>query len=74
MNVVLVHPQHGAKIAMSDVEIEQDEKHGWTRYTAPTPVVEPEAAPVKRRYTRRMEQPVEQPNSNALASDDLEGD
>lgn len=72
MNVVLVHPQHGAKIAMSDVEIEQDEKMGWTRYTAPTPTQEV-AAPVRRKR-RTSEQPIEQPNSNMLASDESEGE
>jgi hypothetical protein len=69
MNVILTHPKHGAKIALSDVEIAHDEKLGWTRYTPATaPVVEDKP---KRRYTRK---PVEQPNSNMLASDDLEGD
>lgn len=69
MNIVLVHPQHGAKIALSDAEVEQDEKLGWTRYTPASAPVEEEKP--RRRYTRK---PVEQPNSNALASDDLEGD
>ena len=56
----MVHPMHGAKIAISDVEIKEDEKNGWTRYNADTPV---EAAPAKRKYTRKVtEQPVEQPN------------
>lgn len=75
MNIVLTHPKHGAKIAISEVEAKQDEKIGWVRYTAPTPVVEPEAAP-KRKYARRVvEQPIEQPISNALlASDESEGE
>jgi hypothetical protein len=77
MNVVLVHPVHGAKVAISEDEIKLDEKLGWTRYNPPTPQVEaaPVAeAPPKRKYTRRVtEQPIEQPNSNALASDESEG-
>ena len=70
MNVIMVHPVHGAKIAMSPVEIEQDEQNGWSRYNSDTPA-EPsvEVAP-KRKYTRRVVQ--EQPNSNALVSDESE--
>ena len=51
---------------------ENDAKNGWTRYTDATPDT---AAPVeKRKYTRRVvEQPVEQPNSEPLASDESEG-
>lgn len=81
MNVVLVHPVHGAKIAMCDAEIEQDEKEGWTRYNEPTPV---EAAPVvdkpvRNKLTRKVtpQQPVEQPNEVpsflTSASDESEG-
>jgi hypothetical protein len=67
MNIVLTHPKHGAKIAISEVEAKQDEKIGWVRYTAPTPV-----EPVVRKYTRK---PIEQPISNALlASDESEGE
>ena len=74
MNIVMVHPQHGAKVAISEIEIQQDEKNGWTRYTAPTPVVEPEAAP-KRKYARRVvEQPIEQPNEQISVSDESEGE
>ena len=68
MNVIMVHPVHGAKIAMHPVEIEQDEQNGWKRYNPDTPA-EPsvEVAP-KRKYTRRTIQ--EQPISNALVSDE----
>ena len=71
MNIVLVHPKHGAKIAISEAEIKNDEKCGWTRFTEPTPV-EPVVEEVKRKYTRK---PIEQPISNALlASDESEGE
>jgi hypothetical protein len=55
MNVTLVHPEFGAKVATNDAEIADDEKNGWTRYNPDTPV---EAAPVnvlevKRKYTRK---------------------
>ena len=65
MNVVLVHPIHGAKVAINELEIEMDEKNGWTRYNPDTPseVVE-EAAPVNtlevRRRGRRPAAPVEE--------------
>jgi hypothetical protein len=66
MNVVMTHPLHGAKIAINEIEAEQDEKNGWVRYTSNTPVeVASESvtdAP-KRKYTRKVtDQPVEQPN------------
>ena len=84
MNVVLVHPVHGAKVAIHQQEIEMDEKNGWTRYNPDTPVEKPtEAAPVqeepvKRRQTRKVtQQPVEQPNEVpdflTSASDESEG-
>ena len=65
MNVTLVHPIHGAKVATNETELEMDEKNGWTRYNADTPV---EAAPiaekpVRNKLTRKVtDQPVEQPN------------
>jgi hypothetical protein len=84
MNVVLVHPIHGAKVAINQTELEMDEKLGWTRYNPDTPVEEPtKAAPVermlvKRKYTRSVtSQPIEQPNEMpaflASASDESEG-
>jgi len=40
--IYLRHPQHGEKIASMELEAENDEQNGWTRYTidTPTPVVE----------------------------------
>jgi hypothetical protein len=81
MNVTLVHPIHGAKVAINEVEIANDEKNGWTRYNPDTPVeVASESvtdAP-KRKYTRKVtDQPVEQPNEVpsflTSASDESEG-
>lgn len=62
--ILLTHPEHGSKFALSDGEVEHDEKFGWVRYTDTTPT---EVAPVddkpKRKYTRRVtDQPSEQPN------------
>jgi hypothetical protein len=49
--IYMSHPVHGAKIASMELEAENDERNGWTRYTLDTPDVVEEAAPqeVKRR-------------------------
>jgi hypothetical protein len=80
MNVVLVHPIHGAKVAINELEIEQDEKEGWTRYNPDTPVeAAPKAdKPVRNKLSRKVtEQPIEQPNEVpsflTSASDESEG-
>lgn len=80
MNVTLVHPIHGAKVAINEVEIIEDEKNGWTRYNPETPSeVAPKAdKPVRNKLTRKVtEQPVEQPNEVpsflTSASDESEG-
>lgn len=80
MNVTLVHPEFGAKVATNDAEITDDEKNGWTRYNPDTPV---EAAPiaekpVRNKLTRKVtDKPVEQPNEVpsflTSASDESEG-
>jgi hypothetical protein len=81
MNITLVHPIHGAKVAINETEVANDEKNGWTRYNPDTPpVVASESvtdAP-KRKYTRKVtDQPVEQPNEVpsflTSASDESEG-
>jgi hypothetical protein len=40
--IYLQHPLHGEKVATMELEAENDEQNGWTRYTinTPTPVVE----------------------------------
>ena len=81
MNVVLVHPTHGAKVATNELEMEQDVKNGWTEYNPDTPVEvasEPVTEAPKRKYTRKVtEQPIEQPNEVpsflTSASDESEG-
>ena len=35
--IYLEHPQHGTKVATSDLEADFDEQNGWTRYTIDTP-------------------------------------
>ena len=67
MNVVLIHPIHGAKVAINQSEIEMDEQNGWKRYNPDTPADEPVEVAPKRKYTRRVQ---EQPTSNALVSDE----
>jgi hypothetical protein len=81
MNVTLVHPEFGAKVAIDQAEIDNDEKNGWTRYNPDTPVEvapEPVVEAPKRKYTRKVtDQPVEQPNEVpsflTSASDESEG-
>lgn len=70
MNVVLVHPIHGAKVAIDAMEIENDEIAGWTRYEPVTPVEDSAPAelaepaelavdtPVRRKYSRKTPAPV----------------
>jgi hypothetical protein len=81
MNITLVHPTHGAKVAINEVEMAEDEKNGWTQYNPATPVEvapEPVVEAPKRKYTRKVtDQPVEQPNEVpsflTSASDESEG-
>jgi len=35
--IYMVHPVHGAKVAISEHEAEYDEMHGWMRYDPATP-------------------------------------
>lgn len=51
MHIYLKHPQHGSKVAISDLEAEADVKEGWVRYTLGAP--EPEAEPVNELKRRR---------------------
>ena len=78
MNVVLIHPVHGAKVAIHEQELEEDEKNGWTRYNQSAVPVVDEVVPVKRKQTRRtkpstVEQPNELPDFLAPVSDESEG-
>ena len=63
MVIYMRHPQHGTKVAISDLEADADEKNGWTRYTLDTPI---EVAPVvnalevKRKRGRPAVEVVEQ--------------
>jgi hypothetical protein len=53
MNVTLVHPIHGAKVATMELEAEMDEKNGWTRYNPDTTSEPEEAAPVNVLEVKR---------------------
>jgi hypothetical protein len=58
MNITLVHPVHGAKVATMELEAVADEKNGWTRYNPDTPV---QVAPVNTlEIKRRRSKPVEE--------------
>ena len=58
MNIVLIHPVHGAKVATMELEAVADEKNGWVRYNPDTPV---QVAPVNTlEIKRRRPKPVEE--------------
>ncbi len=64
MVIYLTHFLHGAKVAISDIEADTDEKNGWVRYNPGTPSAVEDAAPVnalgtKRKYTRKAADPSE---------------
>ena len=42
MTIYLKHLIHGTKVASMDLEAENDEQNGWTRYTIDTPTEEVE--------------------------------
>ena len=66
--ILMTHPDHGSKFAMSETEAVHDEKFGWTRYTEDAPVE-------KRKYTRRAATTsLEQPNGDAPVSDESAGE
>jgi len=58
MNITMIHPVHGAKIATMELEAVADENNGWTRYNPDTPV---QVAPVNTlEIKRRRSKPVEE--------------
>ena len=57
MNIILIHPIHGAKVATMELEVAADEKNGWTRYNPDTPV---QAAPVNTLEIKRRRKPAEE--------------
>ena len=59
MNLTLIHPIHGAKVATMELEAEADEKNGWVRYNPDTPSELEEAAPVNALGTKRKNRKVE---------------
>lgn len=80
MNVILVHHIHGAKVAINELEVEQDVKNGWTVYNPDTPaeVATKADKPVRNKLSRKAtEQPIERPNEvpslMTSANDESEG-
>ena len=73
--ILLTHPVHGSKFALSEAEVKIDEENGWVRYTANAAPVAAPVERVKRKWTRRAsETPVEQPNGGEPVSDESEGE
>lgn len=55
MHIYLKHPIHGTKVAICDLEVEHDERNGWSQYNPDEPeVVEVNALEVKRRPRRAV--------------------
>jgi len=46
MHILLMHPVHGKKIAISEMEVEEDKRHGWKRV---------EDKPVDNQNTNELE-------------------
>ena len=44
--IYLVHPTHGAKVAISEEEAFFDEMYGWSRYNPDTPAAADDDEPV----------------------------
>ena len=57
-NILLTHPDHGTKFALSDAEVEHDEKHGWVRHAAVSSVKELPRKGVRK--TTAADQPFEE--------------
>jgi hypothetical protein len=53
MIIYLKHPVHGTKVATMDLEVTEDEKNGWVRYTLDTPFVTEEVAPINELGVKR---------------------
>lgn len=45
--IYLRHPQHGAKVAVSEMEVENDLQNGWEEFDPTDVVSAPAAAPVE---------------------------
>jgi hypothetical protein len=60
MNVTLVHPIHGAKVATMEAEAEADEQNGWVRYNPDTSSDSEEAAPVNVLEVKRRRKVITQ--------------
>ncbi len=75
MNVVLVHPTHGAKVAINECEIAADEKNGWVRYNPDIPTEEPvkRGKPRAKVLNHLIEEQAEVPSFLASVGDTTEG-
>lgn len=57
--IYLKHPQHGAKVAISDMEAMFDEQNGWERYDPDEPQASQDTPTVNAFRTRRRAAVVE---------------
>lgn len=59
-NIVMTHPAHGAKVAISEQEARQDELRGWKRFVQPVQELkEPEVPAFLSQVKQEEKAPVE---------------
>lgn len=64
--IYLIHPTHGAKVAISEEEAISDEMYGWERYNPDTPY---EEADVDDDYVNEMAAPKRRGRPRATQDD-----
>jgi len=70
MVIYLIHPVHGAKVAISDQEAIYDESFGWVRYDPTTPVAaEPSSDDEKASVANEMAEPMRRGRRRATQED-----
>ena len=69
--IYMVHPQHGAKVAISEAEAEYDEMNGWMRYDPTTPAkAEPsDEAAEEASIVNEMAEPMRRGRRRAVQED-----
>ena len=71
MVIYLIHPVHGAKVAISDQEAIYDESNGWMRYDPTTPAkAEPsDEAAEEASVVNEMAEPMRRGRRRAVQED-----
>jgi len=70
MVIYLIHPVHGAKVAISDQEAIYDESNGWMRYDPTTPAAaEPSDEDAEAPVVNEMAEPTRRGRRRATQED-----